>query len=200
MQQRRPGNARLFFCLAAALLAWLAACSPPLDWREVRAADGGFVVALPGKPQTVTRNVTIDAQTVEMTMVSAGVGATVFAVGVARLPAPLRDSADARAATLAHFRDALARNINGEVVARHATHVRRGAGASATAPGASEPVPAEQIVVRGHAGTERRAAQLVARLALVEDRFYQVVALGAEGAVPAAAIETFFTSFRIASP
>jgi hypothetical protein len=184
---RRPPSVLLAVLLAALLAALLIGCSPRFNWREVRSNEGGFVVALPDKPQTVTRKLTVAGHAVDMTMVSTGVGATVFAVGFARVPDELRSSAEAREATLAYFRDGLVRNIEGQLMATAPTTMRRAAG----------PVVAQQLTARGRIAASGRAAQLVARLALVDDRLYQVVAIGAEGELPADVLETFFTSFQI---
>jgi hypothetical protein len=42
-----------------------------------------------------------------------------------------------------------------------------------------------------------RPAQLAVRLYVVDDRLFQLVALGAEGEIPPQALETFFDSFRL---
>jgi hypothetical protein len=42
-----------------------------------------------------------------------------------------------------------------------------------------------------------RAVQLAARLFIVDDRLFQVVALAAEGETPPDVLDTFFTSFRL---
>ncbi|HEU0204031.1 MAG TPA: hypothetical protein VFR86_26785, partial [Burkholderiaceae bacterium] len=57
VHKTKPGTARFRFWAPwlALLAAALAACSPTFNWREVRASDGAFVVALPDKPQRVTR-------------------------------------------------------------------------------------------------------------------------------------------------
>ncbi|HEU0199271.1 MAG TPA: hypothetical protein VFR86_02445, partial [Burkholderiaceae bacterium] len=134
------------------------------------------------------RSVTVDGRAIEMTMVSTGVGPTLFAVGVARLPADLIRDAAAREKTMTYFREGLMRNIG--ATTNNAAEVKI---ARAGAPG----VTGEQVSARGRTGTDGRATQLVARLALVDDRLYQVVALGAEGELPPEVLDTFFTSFRI---
>ncbi len=42
-----------------------------------------------------------------------------------------------------------------------------------------------------------RAVQLAARLFIVDDQFFQIVALGAEGEISSDALDTFFASFRL---
>jgi hypothetical protein len=184
-----------------AALAWLAGCSPALDWREVRSEAGGFVVSLPGKAQVVTREVELPlagaSYKVSMTMTSAGAGATLFAVGFAPLPAALlRDPASTQA-TLAWFRDGLLRNIEaaGVATAPAPALVAKGGPVAARA---SEGFDARGRT--GRPGQPASPARLAVRLYVVDDRLYQIVAMGAVGDLPDTAVETFFTSFRLVSP
>ena len=52
----------------AGLFGMLAACSPPLDWREVRIDDGGFVARFPCRPQRLSRSLTLAGYAVRMEM------------------------------------------------------------------------------------------------------------------------------------
>jgi len=54
----------------AGFLGLLVACSPALDWREVRVDDAGFVARFPCRPQRLTRAVTIAGHAVRMQMLS----------------------------------------------------------------------------------------------------------------------------------
>lgn len=175
--------------LAAVLLA---ACSPKFDWREIRSAEGGFAIHLPDKPQTVTRDIDFDGTRVAMTMTSTGVGPTMFAVGVARLPPQSLADATAIRRTVAFFRDGLVRNIDGAVTWQRPAPLASAGGIALRA--------AEAVAARGKIGADRRAAQLAARFYVADDRFYQVVALGAEGELTDDVLEAFFTSFRLLPP
>ena len=99
--------------LAACLL--VAACSPRFDWREIAQPAAGYVVALPDKPQTAKREIVFEhpggAVRGEMTMLSAGVGASLFAVGTVRLPPFAVASPAALDATLDWFAAGLLRNV-----------------------------------------------------------------------------------------
>src|SRR5512137_325528 len=99
--------------LAACLL--VAACSPRFDWREIAQPSAGYVVALPDKPNVETRPIAFDHPggpvRAEMTMLSTGVGASLFAVGTVQLPPFAVDSPAALDATLAWFGDGLLRNV-----------------------------------------------------------------------------------------
>jgi hypothetical protein len=176
---------------AAALL--LAGCSPALDFRDVRAADGSFVIALPGRPQVATRTLEMPAGKVEMTMTSAGVGRTLFAVGVAPLPQAAYAPGEV-STTLAWFRTGLLRNLGADqagLLIAQDLQVPAQLAAGRTVRGA------QSLSARGPAGADGRAVQLAARFYVVDDRLYQVVAMGAEGEIPALAQETFFASFRL---
>ncbi|MFN3566256.1 MAG: hypothetical protein ACK4V1_09790 [Burkholderiaceae bacterium] len=175
--------------LAAALLS---GCSPRFDWREIRSAEAGFAVHLPDKPQTVTRDIDFDGGRIAMTMISTGVGPTMFAVGVARLPPRALEDAVAIRRAVAFFRDGLVRNIGGDVIWQRPAPL-------VTAGGHTLRV-AEAVAARGKIGADGRAAQLAARFYVADDRFYQVVALGAEGELTDDVLETFFSSFRLLPP
>jgi hypothetical protein len=171
------------FLLVGALLT---ACSPKFDWREVRPADAGFAIALPGRPQVETRELDFDGGKVSMTMASAGIGPTLFAAGAAQLPAAAL-APERLDATVGWFRAALLRNVG-------ATDSR------------TEPAPALRgvqtraalaVTATGRPGKDGRAVQLAARFYVADDRLYQVVALGAAGEIPPQALETFFDSFRL---
>ena len=178
---------RLPLIAVAALL--VLACSPRFEWREVRANDGA-VASLPGRAQSVTRELDVAGQRVSMTMWSTGVGPTMFAVGSARLPASLTADAAARAQAITYFRDGLVRNIGGTVTSSTPVPL--------PLPGARRLLASEAVEAAGRPGPDGRKSRLAARFFIVDDQFFQVVALGAEGEIPPEVLETFFTSFRLA--
>lgn len=176
---------------AAALLACLTlACSARFEWRELQ-TQAGFAAALPGRAQEVTRELDVAGQRVSMTMWSTGAGPTMFAVGHAQLPAATVAGAEERMRTVAWFRDALVRNIGGTVTATAPAPL-------ALPPGSARKLLAsESVEAVGAAGRDGRKSRLAARFFIVDDQFFQVVALGAEGEIPPEALDTFFTSFRL---
>lgn len=179
----------------------LAACSPTLDWREIRSTEGGFVVSLPGKPQVVTREIELPlvagADKVTMTMTSAGVGGTLFAVGVAQLPAnATRDAASLRSC-VAYFRDGLLRNVGAGAADTEKEAPWRNRG-TRSAPKAARAFEARGVIAIG--GRHPEPARLAARIYVVDDRVYQIVAMGRPDDLPDNEIETFFTSFRLSRP
>jgi hypothetical protein len=173
--------------LAACVFAAFAGCSPRFDWREFRSPDG-YAVLLPGRPQTVVRDIELDGIKAPMSMTSTGIGPTMFAVGVARLPAAAVADASARQKSMAYFRDALARNVSGQAIRQSA--------APGLDSGGQPVLLAEAIEATGRL-PDGRNSRLAARFFIVDDRLFQVVALGAEGEIPPEALDTFFTSFRL---
>lgn len=147
-------------------------------------------MVLPARPQTVMRDVNLPNATVQMSMTSTGVGATLFAVGTARLPTSLSTDAAARQQALGSWRDALVRNVNGKIV-------KTAAVALAVAPTDSRKVLAAEAIEAVGSDSSGRAVRLAARLFIVDDRLFQVVALGADGEISSDALDTFFTSFRL---
>ena len=88
-------------------MAWVAACvglgacSPALDWREVRPAETRLLAMFPCKPEIAQRRVSMAGQDVELTMHSCETSGVTLAVGHARL-INVADSAR----VLARWRDA----------------------------------------------------------------------------------------------
>jgi hypothetical protein len=192
----KPGLPGLFFrCTALLAALLLGACSPRFDFREVRGPD--FVVALPGKPQTQTREVEYAGPggpaRLTMTLISSGVGPTLFAVGTTTLPAAALAPTEVEA-SVAWFRDALLRNVRGKLVAAQPLAV--------AVPGGRTLRTAQAVRAQGQpagVSTDGKAGATVvaARFIVADDRLYQVVVLGAESELTPAVLDTFFDSFRL---
>ena len=192
-QTRSTSTAGLRVGVRVALLVSVivaAACSPTFNWREFRSPEG-FVVLLPGRPQTVARTTNVADTPVQMTMTSTGIGGTLFAVGSARLPAALTGDSVQRQRALGSLRDSLVRNVNGRVVKTPAAPPPTMVG------GISRHVLAADAIEALGINPDGRAVRLSARLFIVDDQLFQVVALGVEDEIPADAFDTFFTSFRL---
>jgi hypothetical protein len=87
-------------------LALLCACSPTLDWREVRPEGSGLVALFPCKPSTDARTVTLDGARVRMLLTSCRAGDTTWALAFADVADPSRVAsalAELRAASEANF-------------------------------------------------------------------------------------------------
>ena len=91
-------------CFAASVL--LLACSPALDWRDVRPEGSGLTVQFPCKPTTRTRSAMLSGAPVPMTLLSCEAGGVTFALSHADLgdPAQVTDA-------LVELRSALAGNL-----------------------------------------------------------------------------------------
>ncbi len=161
-----PRRARIAL---AALALTAAACSPELDWREVRSDEGAFVAVLPGKPSFEERELS-DRPGVVMHLWSARAGGALYGVGYANVP-------EAGPALVASTRDALAANIAGRIVADREIAVGRALGREFKAEGA--------------------AATLIARVLVADGKLYQVALIARKESLDATGADTFFTSFRV---
>jgi hypothetical protein len=66
------------------------ACTPTLDWRDVRPAGAGLLALFPCKPATGVRRLVLTGVTVEMTLYACTAGDSTFAVGFADVGEPQR--------------------------------------------------------------------------------------------------------------
>jgi hypothetical protein len=79
---------RLFRLLSLAVL--LAACSPALNWREVRPGGAELKALLPCKPDQGHRRQRLAGQDIDISMVGCEAGGALFAISVAELGDPDR--------------------------------------------------------------------------------------------------------------
>ncbi|MDO8300790.1 hypothetical protein [Lacisediminimonas sp.] len=164
-----------FSCVA--LTCWtLLACTPPLDWREVRVTETPYVVLMPAKPTAHTRTVKLDATDLAMTMRGAEVEGVTYAVGTVTLPDEARAASAARA-----LQAALVRNMGGAVRQEKQLIV------------SGLPVTAIQVDGKNARG---EAIRLHARFAARGPFAYQAVVLGAAAKVRTEAADIFLDSFR----
>jgi hypothetical protein len=173
---RRAAARRL--CAAAALLA-ASACSPALDWREVR-LDGGSLTALfPCKPIGVSRDARLADRPLRMSLQSCSAAGTTFAVTHADVGDPARV-----APALAGMQAALAANLGSAPAAGEPFRV----------PGLAPGGQAVRLHLRGRlpdgADVDEQAV-FFAR----GTRIYQAVVLGRHARGEAA--DTFFGSLRL---
>lgn len=93
MIKRRPGPVRLFSAFALAVPLVLAACTPALDWREVRNSDAGYSATFPGKPAMATREFVMAGHSVSLRLQAATSGDAYFAIGEIPLSEQLQPNA-----------------------------------------------------------------------------------------------------------
>ncbi|WP_157271129.1 hypothetical protein [Azohydromonas aeria] len=93
----------------------VAACTPALNWREVR-LDGGAVALFPCKPQHQTRTLALDGQPVALTLHACEAAGLRFAVARADVQEPARVEAALAALAAAQARNLQATLPAGEPV------------------------------------------------------------------------------------
>jgi len=167
-----PRPRRNAYLPLAALVLFIAACSPRYDWRTVLSNEGGYAALYPGKPTAATREVAIAGRHLPMTMEAARVDDTLFAVGVLTLP---DDDAGQRSEALAAMQAGLLANLGvhaGE--APRARHVK--VMSAAQPPLALDGVELEVAAVSPQDQSPRR---LTARLVASGRHVYQAVVLEA---------------------
>ncbi|MEP7056978.1 MAG: hypothetical protein ABI809_04305 [Caldimonas sp.] len=164
----------------APLLAALVACTPALDWREVRIDDAALLALFPCRPQRRMRDVSVAGATVQLEIVACGAEGSTFAVGhfAASDPARVTDQIDElRRATIANVGATEALEVPfplaGATPNRAAGRLRL-----------SGKMP-DGAVVREHAVFFVRGL-----------RIYQVSVIGA--APPPAAVENFIANLKFA--
>ena len=182
--RRLPLSARLT-CLPQlpvllTLALGLAACSPTLDWREVKASEGPYTVLMPAKPASHTRQLTLGELRADMTMRGAEVEGVSYAVGTA----VLADEAQARQAASA-MQAGMLKNIG----------TGPAAGKSVMAAG----IPMTEVVANGKS-PGGQPVSLRARFGASGTRAYQVVVLGPANRVQDEAAATFLESFTPQHP
>ena len=87
----RPGLTSTLAALSAA--AALVACSPALDWRDVRPAGSGLVMLFPCRPEQAERVVAVAAASVSMRLASCAAASATFSLAVLDAGAPERAQA-----------------------------------------------------------------------------------------------------------
>ena len=156
------------------------ACTPVLDWREVRPEGAGLVTLFPCKPAGYARRVPLAGMTVEMSLSACSAGAVTYAVGYVDIGQP-----QLVARALDELIAAAARNIG------------------ATRAQASTPLFVEGMTPNPQAGRQAFAGQLSDGLRVEErvavfvrgTRVYQATVVGAR--LDVEAVETFFGALRL---
>jgi hypothetical protein len=161
-----PLTKRLLILASSALLA---ACSPPHDWREIRADEDRFRAMMPARPDRMTLPIDLDGLAVQMTMQGARVEEVAYTVATAALP-------DATVATreraLAAMRTGMVRNIGGRELSAEALPVPV-IDASGAIVGSA---PGWRVEAEGQAGGQKVSLQAI--FAAREGRAWQAVVIG----------------------
>lgn len=163
-----------------ALACATAACTPVLDWREVRPQGAGLVALFPCKPAGHSRQIVLAETSVEMTLYACSAGGATYAVGFADLGRPQQ----VEPATLA-LADAAARNIGAPLP----TDV-----VSAGVPGMTPNTKARRLSLTGTLADGMPVQEQVVVFSR-GTRVYQATVIGA--ALSADGLETFFDALRL---
>ena len=165
--------------VSSVVLFALAACSPTLDWRELRPAGSGAQLMFPCKPSSQTRPLELAGVRVPLTLHACSAGGTTYALAVA-------DVGDVShiAAALIQLGDAATRNLAGDAQALPLPHVA----------GATPQPQARRLLVRGHL-PDGSATQQQLIVFSRGTRIYQASVLGAS--LDGEGVETFLGSIRL---
>jgi len=172
-------NGRVGRCWLVVASAALAACSPALDWREVR-PDGGVLTAwLPCKPQRRVREIDLAGGRVSMEMLGCRAQGSTWGL----TSADVGDTARVEPA-LAALRTARAANLGGEETSATPSAVPAGP--------ASRPALALRVAGRNAAGEAVVERSL---LFAAGTRVFHVAVIGIEPS--AEALDSFFGQLRL---
>lgn len=164
--------------LPLALAIFLLACSPTLNWREVRAEPTPLTLLLPCKPDRGARTVPFAGRDTELTMLGCDAGNATFAVAHAEVADPSQAPqivAQWKAATLVHLRG----KVSGEQ--------------PQTVAGASEAVPPVRTTATGQRANGK-PVQSQAMYFAQGRRVFQAVVYA--DTLEPEATDTFFASLR----
>jgi hypothetical protein len=165
---------------ASGLLLLLSACSPTLDWREVRPEDSGAVALFPCKPSIDSRMVQLGGARVRMSLAACRAGELTWALAYA-------DVGDlARVApALKELRAAASGNLAGTAGITRPLQV----------PGMTPQPEAQRVRIEGKRPSGEGAQVLEAGFFSRGTRVYQASVMGA--ALDAEAVGTFFAALKL---
>lgn len=156
------------------------ACSPALNWREVRPEGSGVQALFPCKPAHQSRKLMLAGAAVELTLHACTAGGATWALGFAELGEPARV-----APALAELGDAATRNVA----------AARTPGRAFDVPGMTPNPQAQRLALSGER-PDGSAVRTHVALFSKGTRVFQAIVVGAEP--PADAVETFFGALRLA--
>ena len=168
-------------CALAALALLAAACSPALDWREVRPEGSGATLLMPCKPNSMVRNVRLAGDPVALTLSACSAGGQTWAIASADVGDPARVTAA----------------LN-ELEAAARTNLAGGPAQTLTlAVAGATPNPASRRVQFSGQLGDGTAVQEQVAVFVRGTRVFQATVLGPQ--LPAEGVETFFGSLRAGS-
>jgi len=168
-------------CLAGALAVVAAACTPTLDWRELRPEGSGALVLLPCRPSVQVRGVRLAGQTVRLAMHACSAGGATWALAVADVGDPAQV-----APALDELRRAAAANLG----------AAGGQPLPLTVAGATPNPSSMRLQISGRLADGSAVQEQVAVFAR-GTQVFQASVIGER--LPADGVETFFASLRAGS-
>lgn len=173
-----PAPTRVLCAAGMGALLCLGACSPSLDWREVRPAGAAVVAMLPCKPNVAARTLPLAGAPVRLTMLACKADRLSWALAAADLGDPARVGPALNA-----MREGIRANLDGQVVELQPAAVR----------GATPHEAQARVHVRGH---RQDGTPMAARVVVFSHgtQVFQAVVMGE--AVPDGPASTFFDSLR----
>jgi hypothetical protein len=161
-------------------------CTPTFDWREVRGAEAPYVILMPAKPNSSTRDIDLGAGPITMTMTVARAEDISFSITSGKLAQP--SAADA---ALLAMKASLVRNTKAAIRNETASTTADG-NKLLTLEGTFNIGPSPSAAKPGSAASALLSARFTSRNGYV----YQIVAYGPEKALSGQVLDTFLTSFR----
>ncbi|MDP1646754.1 MAG: hypothetical protein Q8M01_00930 [Rubrivivax sp.] len=172
-----PSAARAGCVCAAAFL--LAACSPTLDWRDVRPAGSGLTLLMPCKPVVQERSLPLAGAPVRLSLQACSAGGRTWGIAHADVADPARVGV-----ALGELRSSAAANIAGGAAETLPLQV----------PGATPQAASERVRFGGRL-PDGRPVQVELAVFAHGTRVFQATALGEQLTLEAA--QTFFGSIRL---
>jgi hypothetical protein len=181
MRNNRWASKRVLIVAVLALAAFATSCTKS-EWRELEVSEGGFSVLMRAQPHYARHDIDTPAGKMTAHLYSSERPQSYYAVGYSDYPLALIAGTDPQQ-VFTGVRDTWVRRINGKL---------------------SGPV-SELMLAGKYPGVEFKAegrlndadALLEARLFLVDQRLYQVIAMGRKNEVPQGEINRFINSFRL---
>jgi hypothetical protein len=185
-----------------AVIAWvaLAACTTQSEWRELEVSEGGFAVLMRGEPHYVRQVLDTPAGHMSAHLYSSESPDSYFAVGYHDYPLALIVGANPEE-VFKGVRDTWVRRINGRLLMKDnpLKLARRYPGIEFTAEGSS---PRGGKPSGGEVDSKPAEADtfVQARLFLVDQRLYQIIAMGRKSEVSQGVVNRFLDSFKLVTP
>jgi hypothetical protein len=173
------GAPRWLGYILVALCSGQTACTPTLNWRDVRPARSRLLIQFPCRPSVVERTVALAGATVRLTLYACKAGGQTWALELAETASRSRAEA-----VLGELRRDIAANVGAKDERTAPLSVR----------GAISAHGATQLVLSGHR-PDGRAVRLQVALFTDGAQVFQATVMGEQLVEPA--VENFFASLKL---